>query len=247
MPSFEKEGCQSLHPPKEPPTYLFPPLPELSFCRKDTRSRPYRTLFLPLDLSNTCKNATSPRLKPLQGCKSKSKSKLRGWACGSDPTCSSIPQHSSRPPDRIRFLSASAARLGPSCPTERAAATIMAGRHAQPSTRGVCWWTILTIILSLCPQSLAQGTDTVSKDGTRWIQYTGNDGTVWLDDDRQPSLYTQSFGDCQGDSLINVTRFDAAYYRDNMTVLFHLGGNTALADEDIMRKSCPKLPRVVLY
>ncbi len=113
----------------------------------------------------------------------------------------------------------------------------MAGRHANPTRRMVGLLAILTIILSFCHQSLAQGTDSVSKDGTRWIQYTGNDGTVWLDDDRRPSLYTQSFGDCQGDSLINVTRFDAAYYKDNMTVLFHLGGNTALADEDIMRKS----------
>ncbi|KIX10410.1 uncharacterized protein Z518_01492 [Rhinocladiella mackenziei CBS 650.93] len=69
---------------------------------------------------------------------------------------------------------------------------------------------------------------------TRWIKYTGNDGTVWLDDDRRPSLYTQDFGDCQGDSLINVTRFDAAYYKDNMTVLFHLEGNSALANESLM-------------
>jgi hypothetical protein len=71
-------------------------------------------------------------------------------------------------------------------------------------------------------------------DTTRWIQYTGNDGTVWLDDDRRPSLYTQDFGDCMGDSLINVTRFDAAYYKDNMTILFHLEGNSALKDESVM-------------
>lgn len=108
--------------------------------------------------------------------------------------------------------------------------------------RWVELWTILAIVLSLCPPSLAQGADSVSEDGTRYIQYTGNDGTVWLDDDRRPSLYTQSFGDCQGDSLINVTRFDASYYKDNMTVMFHLGGDTALANEDIMRKSYPNKP-----
>lgn len=71
---------------------------------------------------------------------------------------------------------------------------------------------------------------------TQWIKYTGNQGTVWLKDDRRPSLYTQNFGDCQGDSLINVTRFDAAYYKDNMTVLFHLEGNSALKNESLMRK-----------
>ena len=73
-------------------------------------------------------------------------------------------------------------------------------------------------------------------DATRWIQYTGNDGTVWLDDDRRPSLYTQTYGDCMGDSLINVTRFDAAYYKDNMTVLFHLEGNSALTNQSLMSK-----------
>jgi hypothetical protein len=53
-------------------------------------------------------------------------------------------------------------------------------------------------------------------------------------DDRQPALYTADYGDCLGESLINVTRFDAAYYRDNMTVLFHLEGETALKNESIM-------------
>lgn len=96
---------------------------------------------------------------------------------------------------------------------------------------------VLIVGLSLCPGSWAQGADSVEQDGVRYIKYTGNDGTVWLEDDRRPSLYTQQFGDCQGDSLINVTRFDAAYYKDNMTVQFHLGGNTALANEDIMRES----------
>lgn len=59
--------------------------------------------------------------------------------------------------------------------------------------------------------------------------------TLYLLDERKPALYTQNFGDCLGDSLINVTRFDAAYYKDNMTVLFHLEGNTAVANESVMR------------
>lgn len=57
---------------------------------------------------------------------------------------------------------------------------------------------------------------------------------MYLADDRKPALYTQSFGDCLGNSVINVTRFDAAYYQDNMTVLFHLEGSTALTNESLM-------------
>jgi len=75
---------------------------------------------------------------------------------------------------------------------------------------------------------------TVSAKKTRWIQYTGNDGTIWLDDARRPALYTGEFGDCLGGSLINLTRFDASYYKDNMTVQFHLGGSSALLDESVM-------------
>ncbi|KAL6705493.1 hypothetical protein ACN47E_006609 [Coniothyrium glycines] len=53
-------------------------------------------------------------------------------------------------------------------------------------------------------------------------------------DDRRPSLFTADFGDCLGESAINVTRFDAAYYKDNMTIIFHLAGETALKNESIM-------------
>lgn len=58
--------------------------------------------------------------------------------------------------------------------------------------------------------------------------------TEYLLDDRRPALYTGNFGDCLGNSLINVTRFDAAYYKDNMTVLFHLEGNSALYNQSLM-------------
>lgn len=71
---------------------------------------------------------------------------------------------------------------------------------------------------------------------TKYVQYTNDNGqAISLADDRRPALYTQNFGDCLGNSLINVTRFDAAYYKDNMTVLFHLEGNTAVANESLMR------------
>ncbi|KAI9788865.1 MAG: hypothetical protein M1816_006529 [Peltula sp. TS41687] len=70
---------------------------------------------------------------------------------------------------------------------------------------------------------------------TRYIQATDEDGTVsLLDDARKPALFTRNFGDCLGNSVVNVTRFDAAYYKDNMTVLFHLQGNTNIHNESLM-------------
>lgn len=53
--------------------------------------------------------------------------------------------------------------------------------------------------------------------------------------DRYPALYTGNFGDCMGgQSLINLTSFDAAYYADNMTVLFNMAGGTSLRNESLM-------------
>ncbi|KAL8859843.1 MAG: hypothetical protein Q9178_003676 [Gyalolechia marmorata] len=70
---------------------------------------------------------------------------------------------------------------------------------------------------------------------TKYVEAATPDGeSIWLKDARKPALYTQGFGDCLGSSLINVTRFDAAYYKDNMTVLFHLEGNTNVANESLM-------------
>ena len=70
---------------------------------------------------------------------------------------------------------------------------------------------------------------------TKYVEVTNALGdNIAVRDDRRPSLYTQNFGDCLGSSLLNVTRFDAAYYQDNMTVLFHLEGNTNVANESIM-------------
>ena len=77
---------------------------------------------------------------------------------------------------------------------------------------------------------------TTRADSSKYVKATTEEGeTVYLLDERKPALYTQNFGDCLGDSLINVTRFDAAYYKDNMTVSFHLEGNTAVANESLMR------------
>lgn len=94
------------------------------------------------------------------------------------------------------------------------------------------WAGVFLILLSLL--SLIRPTFAAEK---KYVQYTTEDGqTLDLADERKPALYTQNFGDCLGSSLINVTRFDAAYYKDNMTVLFHLEGNTAVANESLIRE-----------
>lgn len=69
-----------------------------------------------------------------------------------------------------------------------------------------------------------------------YIQGTDAEGiTRLLANDRYPALYTGEFGDClDGHSVINVTAFDAAYYADNMTVLFHLTGTTNLKNDSVM-------------
>lgn len=94
---------------------------------------------------------------------------------------------------------------------------------------------LLLIIILFCGPSSGQKVD---KNGDLWIQAQDSNGKpILLRDDRKPALYTSNFGDCQGDSLINVTRFDAAYYKDNMTVVFHLEGNTAVKNESLMSTS----------
>ena len=71
------------------------------------------------------------------------------------------------------------------------------------------------------------------------VTYTTNQGvTILLDDNRRPALYTESFGDCLGrsESLIQISRFDASLYMDNMTVSFHIKGTTNLLKESVMSK-----------
>lgn len=60
--------------------------------------------------------------------------------------------------------------------------------------------------------------------------------TVYLPENRQPALYTRDFGDCLGGSLLNIERFDAGYYSDNMTVTFHLQGTTELQNASLISK-----------
>ena len=104
---------------------------------------------------------------------------------------------------------------------------------------------LLISLLSLTRHALAQDTQCIEPTGDS--ASSDSSQTTCLSDDRRPALYTQNFGDCLGNSLINVTRFDAAYYQDNMTVLFHLEGNSALVNESVMSMLLPNLkPRVVL-
>ena len=103
-------------------------------------------------------------------------------------------------------------------------------RFQQPS-----WLLAVTFaaLLLCCQLAQAQVGPTTSGD---YIEITNarTGDAEWVLDDRKPSLYTGDFGDCMGDSVINVTRFDASYYKDNATVMFHLAGNTALVNESVM-------------
>ncbi|KAL8878775.1 MAG: hypothetical protein Q9198_003490 [Flavoplaca austrocitrina] len=93
----------------------------------------------------------------------------------------------------------------------------------------------ITLLPLLCFISVATPANVAVSGTTKYVEAATPDGdAVWLKDTRKPALYTQNFGDCLGSSLINVTRFDAAYYKDNMTVLFHLEGNTNVANESVM-------------
>ncbi|KAL0937934.1 trp-like ion channel [Colletotrichum truncatum] len=71
---------------------------------------------------------------------------------------------------------------------------------------------------------------------TVYITGQGKDGVSReLAVNRYPALYTGDFGDCLGgQSLFNITKFDAAYYADNMTVQFHLDGTTNIRNESLM-------------
>ncbi|MCJ1476085.1 hypothetical protein MMC13_004750 [Lambiella insularis] len=74
-----------------------------------------------------------------------------------------------------------------------------------------------------------------SSSTTQYVTTTNAAGqTVLLPDNRQPALYTGNFGDCLGGSLLDISRFDAAYYQDNMTVTFHLQGNSQVSNASLL-------------
>ncbi|KAN0067116.1 Transient receptor potential (TRP) ion channel domain containing protein [Elaphomyces granulatus] len=71
-------------------------------------------------------------------------------------------------------------------------------------------------------------------DGAQQCIYSRQQAGICLSENREPALYTQDFGDCQGDSLIKVTQFNGAYYQDNMTVTWNLRGETSLKNDSVM-------------
>jgi hypothetical protein len=76
----------------------------------------------------------------------------------------------------------------------------------------------------------------VQADANQYIYGTdGNGVTRTLAVNRYPALYTGDFGDCLGgESLFNITKFDAGYYADNLTIVFHLDGTSNVRDESLM-------------
>ncbi|KAJ4297609.1 hypothetical protein N0V90_005502 [Kalmusia sp. IMI 367209] len=96
-----------------------------------------------------------------------------------------------------------------------------------PLTR---WQSLIVLLCAILP--FLGPVVSAAKEG--YVSATINGEEYLVLDNRRPSLYTKNYGDCMGGSSINVTRFDAAYYKDNMTILFHLGGETALVNETIM-------------
>lgn len=92
------------------------------------------------------------------------------------------------------------------------------------------WVLVTTLAFTSCFLPTANARETV------YIKGLGLDGVNRdLDVSRYPALYTGDFYDCMGgESLFNITKFDVAYYADNLTVLFHLDGTTNIRKEDIM-------------
>ncbi|KAE9380372.1 TRP-domain-containing protein [Stipitochalara longipes BDJ] len=94
-----------------------------------------------------------------------------------------------------------------------------------------------TIIPAQAQSTATSGSTSSSTDpGLDTISGTNAQGvTQELLVGRYPALYTGDFGDCMGgQSLLNLTSFDAAYYADNMTVIFNLAGSTNLRNETVM-------------
>ncbi|KFY45777.1 hypothetical protein V494_00776 [Pseudogymnoascus sp. VKM F-4513 (FW-928)] len=97
-------------------------------------------------------------------------------------------------------------------------------------------WSATVMVLALASMlpELCHAT-TTTESGNR-VKGTGSRGkTKLLENDRYPALYTGKFGDCLGGhSQVEITGFDAAYYADNMTVMFHLTGTTKIKHDNIM-------------
>lgn len=52
---------------------------------------------------------------------------------------------------------------------------------------------------------------------------------------QHPSLYTGGYADCLGgESLFNITKYDAAYYRKEKALLFQMNGATSVREESVI-------------
>ncbi|CZR51479.1 related to Calcium_related spray protein [Phialocephala subalpina] len=104
-----------------------------------------------------------------------------------------------------------------------------------PSLSSASWTTAFVSSLALF-STIIPSTRAQSSSSSDTIQGTNGAGvTHTLLVDRYPALYSGDFGDCMGgQSLLNLTSYDAAYYADNMTVLFNLAGTTNLRNESLM-------------
>ena len=97
------------------------------------------------------------------------------------------------------------------------------------------WLSLLVILvsfLSTSPVAQAQ----VDGHPVCVVGKDANGNAVCLPENRQPALYTSTFGDCLGGGIVEVSRFDAAYYQDNMTITFHMQGNTPVTNLSLMRE-----------
>ncbi|OAA63605.1 intradiol ring-cleavage dioxygenase [Niveomyces insectorum RCEF 264] len=104
------------------------------------------------------------------------------------------------------------------------------GASIWPTFRLLLVWGFSCLLL-LSPAAAAYAQKDVA-----YVYGSDADGvTRQLAADRTPALYTADFGDCLGGkSRFNITKFDAAYYADNMTVVFHLDGTSNLHNEPLM-------------
>lgn len=94
-------------------------------------------------------------------------------------------------------------------------------------------WTRAFVSLVALSHTLIPAVHAKEPETLRGTNGKGETNTLLVD--RYPALYTGNFGDCMGgNSLINLTSFDAAYYADNMTVLFNMAGTTNLRNETVM-------------
>jgi hypothetical protein len=96
----------------------------------------------------------------------------------------------------------------------------------RDSTR-ICAFLLLSILALLSPVCARKTTYTRDVDAADTAPALEVNGT--------PALYSGDFADCLGgQSLFNVTKFDAAYYPNIKAMVFHIDGMTNIKNESLM-------------